>query len=146
MNLPIQINDEIVIPAELIQVSAVRSSGPGGQNVNKVATCIELRFNPAICPQLPVHVVSRLLEAARNRLDAEGCIIVTSQKYREQYRNLLDACDKLKSMIEKALNPPAIRRPTKPTKASKAKRVATKRQNSGKKANRRRPTDYDDDE
>ncbi|MEW6709725.1 MAG: alternative ribosome rescue aminoacyl-tRNA hydrolase ArfB [Candidatus Riflebacteria bacterium] len=145
MNLPLQINYEIVIPAELIEVSAVRSSGPGGQNVNKVATCIELRFNPALCPQLSADVVSRMLEAAGNRIDADGWIIITSQKHREQYRNLLDAYDKLKSMIEKALKPPKIRRPTKPTKASKAKRVASKRQNSGKKANRRRPTDYDDE-
>lgn len=145
MNLPLQINEEIVIPAELIKVSAVRSSGPGGQNVNKVSTCIELRFNPRQFSGLPEDVVERLLEAARNRLDAEGCIIVTSQKYREQYRNLLDAYSRLKNMIEKALQPPKIRRPTAPTRAARQKRVAGKRMHSSKKATRRRPIDFDDE-
>ena len=145
MNLPLQINENLVIPAEQIQVSAVRSSGPGGQNVNKVATCIELRFNPANCDQLSPAVVQRLLDAARNRLDAEGNIIVTSQKYREQYRNLIDAYDKLKIMIIKALRPPKIRKPTAPTRASKERRIGTKRKTGAKKAQRRRPIDFDED-
>jgi ribosome-associated protein len=144
MNLPLQINDKIIIPAEEIQVSAVRSSGPGGQNVNKVATCIELRFNPANCSQLKEAVVERLLQAARNKLDAEGNIIVTSQRYREQYRNLIDAYDKLKNMILKALKPPKIRKPTKPTKASQQRRIAKKKQIGTKKANRKKPSDYDE--
>lgn len=145
MNLPIQINENLIIPAELIQVSAVRSSGPGGQNVNKVATCIELRFNPKSCDSLPEAAVQRLLEAARNRLDAEGNIIVTSQKYREQYRNLLDAYEKLKIMIIKALKPPKVRKPTAPSRAAKEKRLTGKKQHSGKKAQRRRPIDFDED-
>lgn len=144
MNLPLQINDKIIIPADQIQTSAVRSSGPGGQNVNKVATCIELRFNPSNCQLLSPPVVKRLLEAARNRLDSDGNIIVTSQKYREQYRNLMDAYDKLKIMILKALKPPKIRRPTAPTRASKERRITTKKQRGTKKANRKKPTDFDE--
>ncbi|GAB4279063.1 MAG: alternative ribosome rescue aminoacyl-tRNA hydrolase ArfB [Candidatus Rifleibacteriota bacterium] len=145
MNLPLQINDNLVIPADQIHISAVRSSGPGGQNVNKVATCIELRFNPKNCNLLKPAVVERLLFAARNRLDADGNIIVTSQKYREQYRNLIDAYDKLKAMIQKALRPPKIRKPTAPSKAAKEKRVTKKKLHGAKKAIRRKPIILDDD-
>lgn len=145
MNLPLQIHENLIIPADQIRVSAVRSSGPGGQNVNKVATCIELRFNPSLCNELHPAVVQRLLEAAKNRLDAEGNIIVTSQKYREQYRNLIDAYDKLKNLIIKALKPPKIRKPTAPTRAAKERRIAGKKQQGTKKANRRRPLDLDEE-
>ena len=95
MNTPLIINDYITIPSEQLEISAVRSSGPGGQNVNKVATCIELRFRPESCGQLSMPVVQRLLKIAGNRVDSENTIIITSQRYREQYRNLDDACQKL---------------------------------------------------
>lgn len=139
MNSPIVINERITIPADQITISAVRSSGPGGQNVNKVATCIELRFNPLECPQLSMPVINRLLAIAANRLDSEGTIIITSQKYREQYRNLDDACTKLKEMIIKALKPPKPRRPTKPTKSSVEKRITKKKQAGEKKSLRQKP-------
>ncbi|PKL50987.1 MAG: aminoacyl-tRNA hydrolase [Candidatus Riflebacteria bacterium HGW-Riflebacteria-2] len=145
MNTLIIINEELTIPADQLEVSAVRSSGPGGQNVNKVATCIELRFNPERCPQLATMVVNRLLALAGNRTDSENTIIITSQKYREQSRNLDDACEKLRQLILKALVPPKPRKPTRPTRASVQRRITKKRQNSEKKSHRR-PNSWSDDD
>jgi ribosome-associated protein len=139
MNLPLQINENLIIPAEQIQVSAVRSSGPGGQNVNKVSTCIELRFNPANCDLISSSLCQKLLKLAGKRTDAEGNIIVTSQRYREQYRNLIDAYDKLKKMFLKAMKPVKPRKPTKPSRAAKERRIKHKKQKGEKKANRRKP-------
>lgn len=138
MNLPIEINENLVIPAEQIEISAVRSSGPGGQNVNKVATCIELRFNPGKSGLFSDSVLERLTVIAGNRFDSEGTLIITSQKFREQYRNLDDARNKLKEMILKALKPPRPRRPTRPTKASVEKRITRKKQTSQKKSLRQK--------
>jgi ribosome-associated protein len=145
LNNAIIINENLTIPADQIEISAVRSSGPGGQNVNKVATCIELRFNPERCPQLSAPVINRLLALAGNRVDSENTIIITSQKYREQVRNLDDACDKLKKMILKALTPPKPRRPTRPTRASVERRIGKKKQTGEKKSQRRRPNWPDSD-
>lgn len=145
MNRAIIINENLTITGDQLEVSAVRSSGPGGQNVNKVATCIELRFNPERCPQLSVQVVNRLLALAGKRIDSENTIIITSQKYREQSRNLDDACDKLKTLILKALIPPKPRRPTRPTRSSIEKRIGKKKQTSEKKSQRRRPNWTDSD-
>lgn len=145
MSNAIVINESLTIPADQIEISAVRSSGPGGQNVNKVATCIELRFNPERCPQLSAPVINRLLALAGNRVDSENTIIITSQKYREQIRNLDDACDKLKKMILRALTPPKPRRPTRPTRASVERRIGKKKQTSEKKSQRRRTNWPDSD-
>ena len=145
MNTPIIVNEFLTIPADQLEVSAVRSSGPGGQNVNKVATCIELRFNPERCPQLSAAVVNRLLALAGKRIDSENTIIITSQKYREQSRNLDDACEKLKILILKALTPPKPRRATRPTRASVERRIGQKKQTSEKKTTRRRQNWPDSD-
>lgn len=143
MNTSLQINDQITISSDLLEISAVRSSGPGGQNVNKVATCIELRFNPGSCPQLSLPVVQRLLKIAGNRVDSQQTIIITSQRFREQYRNLEDARNKLKEMVLKALKPPKIRRPTKPTKTSVENRISKKKLMGNKKSLRRK-SDWSD--
>lgn len=137
------INDQITIPAEQLEISAVRSSGPGGQNVNKVATCIELRFKPEQCSQLSFYVVQRLLKIAGNRVDSENTIIITSQRFREQYRNLDDAYDKLRKMILQALKPPKVRRATKPTRSSVEERITKKKQAGIKKTQRKKPA-WDD--
>jgi len=142
MSLPIEINENLTIPAELLEITAVRSSGPGGQNVNKVATCIELRFNPGLSGLFSPSVLDRLIKIAGKRFDSEGTLIITSQKYREQYRNLQDARDKLKDMIIKALKPPRTRRPTRPTKSSVEKRISHKKQTGQKKSLRQKP-DWD---
>ena len=130
------INEKITIPAEQLPISAVRSSGPGGQNVNKVSTCIELRFNPQNCPELTETAVKKLLAANKNKLDSEGNIIITSQRFREQYRNIEDARNKLRSLILEALKVRKKRRPTKPTKASIEERMTSKKIQSQKKASR----------
>ena len=135
------INEKITIPAEQMTISAVRSSGPGGQNVNKVSTCIELRFNPKECSLLTETAVNKLLTANKNKLDADEAIIITSQRFREQYRNIEDARDKLRSMILEALKVQKKRRPTKPTKASIEDRITSKRINSQKKAARSKKFD-----
>ena len=135
------INEKITIPAEQMTISAVRSSGPGGQNVNKVSTCIELRFNPKKCSLLTETAVKKLLTANKNKLDADEAIIITSQRFREQYRNIEDARDKLRSMILEALKVKKKRRPTKPTKASIEDRITSKRINSQKKAARSKKFD-----
>lgn len=136
------INDNIIIPTEQMTINAIRSSGPGGQNVNKVSTCIELRFNPKNCSQLTETVINKLLTVNKNKLDSEDCLIITSQKYREQYRNIEDAREKLRNMILEALKVKKKRRPTKPTKASIEERMASKKIQSQKKASRSKK--YDD--
>ena len=121
------INDSITIPADQLSVNAVRSSGPGGQNVNKVSTCVELRFNPKNCTQLSETAIKKLLAANKNKLDSEEAIIITSQRFREQYRNIEDAREKLRLLILDALKVRKKRRPTKPTKASIEDRISKKR-------------------
>ncbi|MDD3000915.1 MAG: alternative ribosome rescue aminoacyl-tRNA hydrolase ArfB [Candidatus Riflebacteria bacterium] len=130
------INESLRISSDKLIVSAVRSSGPGGQNVNKVATCIELRFNPTEWGQLTHAALQRLLISAKKRLDAEGRIVITSQKHREQFKNLEDARSKLRDLILKCLKSPKVRRPTKPTKSSVENRIKNKKIISEKKQNR----------
>jgi ribosome-associated protein len=143
MSTPLIINERITIPADLLEISAVRSSGPGGQNVNKVATCIELRFRPEHCDQLSNPVIQRLLKIAGNRVDSENTIIITSQRFREQYRNLDDAREKLKELILRALKPPKIRKPTRPTRSSVEERI-TKKKQAGIKKSQRQKRDWED--
>ena len=113
MSSTIIINNELVITDDFLQISAVRSSGPGGQNVNKVSTCIELRFNPAKWGKLNHAAFLRLMNLAKNKLDSEGNILLSGQRYREQYRNLEDVCERLKEMIMKSLKSPKKRKNTK---------------------------------
>lgn len=130
------INNTITIPSDQMTISAVRSSGPGGQNVNKVSTSIELRFNPKNCAQLPEVAINKILAENKNKLDSEQTLIITSQRYREQYRNIEDAREKLKTIILDALKVRKKRRPTKPTKASVEERMTSKKIQSQKKASR----------
>jgi ribosome-associated protein len=135
------INENITIPSEQLTISAVRSSGPGGQNVNKVSTCIELRFSPKNCPELSETAINKLLAANKNKLDSEDCLIITSQQFREQYRNIEDARNKLRNLILEALKVRKKRRPTKPTKASIEERMTSKKIQSQKKASRSKKYD-----
>ena len=135
------INENITIPSEQLTISAVRSSGPGGQNVNKVSTCIELRFSPKNCPELTETAINKLLAANKNKLDSEDCLIITSQQFREQYRNIEDARNKLRNLILEALKVRKKRRPTKPTKASIEERMTSKKIHSQKKASRSKKYD-----
>ncbi len=134
------VNDWITIPAEEFKFDYVRSSGPGGQNVNKVATKAVLRWRPAESPSLPEPTRRRLLREVRNRLNADGELLITSQRTRDRLRNTDDCLEKLRLLILDAVTPPKPRIPTRPTKASKVRRVEQKQQRSNTKKLRKPPS------
>jgi len=122
----IRINDKIVLEDDEVQETFVRASGPGGQNVNKLSTAVELRFDVRTSPSLPDDVAIRLQKLAGRRLTKEGVIVIESQRHRTQDRNRADALEKLVSLIKEATHVPKPRVKTKPTRAAKAKRVDSK--------------------
>lgn len=127
----------VTIPAAELSVRAVRASGPGGQNVNKVASKVELRFDLPGTTALDAGTRTRLARLAANRLDADGWIVITSQAERDQPKNLDDACAKLAELVARALVPPKPRRPTRPTKGSRERRLAAKGHRAKVKRDRR---------
>lgn len=139
MNDDLVVNERLTIPGSELDWSAVRASGPGGQNVNKVATKVVLSFDPR-SPSLPLAVSQRLLALARNRLDAEGRLTVTCDETRSQSKNLKLACERLAELIRAALVVPKRRRATRPSKAQKLARLANKRVTSEKKRERKGAT------
>lgn len=139
----LQVADTIVIdPAELVEVF-IRSSGPGGQNVNKVSTGVQLRFNLRGSSSLPDHVRSRLAALAGHRLTADGVIVITATRFRSQHRNREDARRRLAALIRQAAKRNPQRKPTKPTRAAMLRRAEDKRRRSATKLLRRR--DWTDD-
>jgi len=142
MTDPILVNEHVQIPASALTITAVRASGPGGQNVNKVASKIDVRVDLAAIVGLTEDARARLLIQAANRLDAAGLLHVTSQKTRDQGRNLADACEKIKAIVIKALVAPIKRKPTKPSRGAVRRRLADKKQTSERKKGRAtRPED-----
>lgn len=131
----------IVIPAEALQWQFARSSGPGGQHVNRTSTKAVLRFDAANCPALPEDVRHRLVARERSRLTGDGCLVIASQRHREQPRNVADCLAKLSAIIERAARPPKKRRPTRVPRAARAERLNSKRRRSATKRLRQRPTD-----
>ena len=118
---------------------AVRSSGPGGQNVNKVNSRIQLRWNIEASQALPQPVKARFLQAQRRRISNEGIFQLSSQRFRDQEKNRVDCLDRLKDFIQQATIKPKIRRKTKPSRRSIENRLKEKRLNSEKKQSRRSP-------
>jgi ribosome-associated protein len=133
----------IVVPERELAWTAVRASGPGGQNVNKVSSKVELRFDFEASSALPASVKARLRALAEHRLDAEGRILITSQVTRNQPQNLTNARQRLAELIAKALVVPKRRRPTRPSRAAKRARLNDKRVQSKKKQSRARKTSDD---
>lgn len=132
------INSELTIPAQYLNAEAVRSSGPGGQNVNKLSTKVVLTFDLDGCPLLSDDVKVRLRELIGKRTNKDSQPVITSQKTRYRERNLEAARQKLANLIRQALVLPVERKETKPTNTSKEKRLEKKRQRSRKKELRRR--------
>ncbi len=133
------VDSQIQIPVAEFQFAFARSAGPGGQNVNKVNSKATLRWPVARSPSLPEPVRLRFLARFAKRLTAEGELLISSQRYREQSRNIADCLEKLREMVLAAAVKPTLRRPTKPTASSRRRRTETKRKTSQKKQARRPP-------
>jgi ribosome-associated protein len=131
-------NTHLRIPEDELEWTYVRSGGPGGQNVNKVASKAVLRWNVAANRTLPEDVKARLRALQANRITAEGDLVLTSQRFRDQERNRQDCLDKLRQMIAQAAARPKARRKTKPTRGSQEARLRAKKRRAATKAGRRR--------
>jgi len=126
----IQITRTIKIDESEIQEHFIRASGPGGQNVNKVATTVQLRFDVANSRSLPDEVRKRLISLSGNRITGGGILIIEARRFRTQIRNREDATERLVKLIRRAAQRPQIRRKTRPTLASKKRRLESKRRSS----------------
>ncbi|MFH1919231.1 MAG: alternative ribosome rescue aminoacyl-tRNA hydrolase ArfB [Planctomycetota bacterium] len=135
------INPRLKIPLREFRFSFARSSGPGGQNVNKVSTKATLRWPVRKSRSLPEPVRERFLAKYGRRVTAEGDLLITSQRFRDAGRNVADCLEKLRRMIAEAASPPKARKPTKPTRASVRRRLDQKRKQARKKQLRREACD-----
>jgi len=135
----LSISRRIQIPQSEFEFTFARSGGPGGQNVNKVNSKAILRWPITISPSLPDDVRARFVKKYASRITIDGDLLISSQKYRDQSRNIDNCLEKLKDMLITIVYPPPTRRPTKPTQASKIRRSVGKRQHSIKKQQRRKP-------
>jgi len=122
----IQVTPHLALADNEIQFKFIRASGPGGQNVNKVATAVQLRFDVDHSRSLPADVRARLLALAGNRVSSNNVLIIDARRFRTQERNRQDAIARLVALIRKAAEKPKLRRKTKPTHASKKRRLETK--------------------
>jgi len=134
------VTDAISLDEDELIESFILASGPGGQNVNKVSSAVQLRFDVEHSPSLPEEVRARLVPLAGRRLTKAGVLVILARSHRTQERNRADAREKLFALIREAATPPKPRRPTKPSKASKRRRLETKTARAKVKRARGRPS------
>jgi ribosome-associated protein len=139
----IRVTDHIALDESELDESFIRASGPGGQNVNKLATAVQLRFDVRGSPSLTDEVRARLERLAGRRLTREGVLVITAQRHRTQERNRADALDRLIELVRAAAVRPVPRRPTKPTRASKRRRLDSKKRRGNIKALRGTKASHD---
>ena len=133
----IRINDRIRIGEDELEQRFIRASGPGGQNVNKLATAVQLRFDVRRSPSLPADVRARLERLAGRRLTRQGVLVLTAQRHRTQERNRQDALGRLVELIRRAAMAPVVRRPTEPSARSRERRLESKKRRAAVKGWRR---------
>jgi ribosome-associated protein len=141
--VPLIVSEQIEIPDEELEWKFVRSSGPGGQNVNKVSTAAQLRLDTNKIT-LPVDAAQRLARLAGSRMTKDGVIVIQAYRFRSQERNRADAMERLVEMLKEAMVRPTPRRPTKPTFGSKQRRLEGKKRRSDVKAHRGGAGGFDD--
>lgn len=139
----IQITPLLSIRESCLQMTFTGASGPGGQNVNKVASAVQLRFDIQACQDLPPAVRARLTVLGGSRVSRDGVLIIDARRFRTQERNRADALQRLVALIRRATLTPKVRRPTRPSAAARRKRLASKRQRALLK-NTRRPVRRND--
>ncbi len=138
----VRITDAIAIDKNELDFNFVRASGPGGQNVNKVATAVQLRFNVAQSPSLPDPVRERVIQLAGGRVTKEGVLIIEASEYRSQQRNRGEALRRLKALIRQAARPPKERHQTDPPKWVKRRRIENQRRRAEIKRQRKPPRQW----
>jgi ribosome-associated protein len=139
----IEITPALAIDEGEIQLEYIRASGPGGQNVNKVATAVQLRFDAVHSPSLPEDVRARLISQAGGRINKEGILVIDARRFRTQIGNRQDAVGRFVEVLRKATKEPPVHKKTRPTYASKIRRLETKRHRAVTKQSRNPKSDVD---